>query len=323
VARLVAVANQKGGVAKTTTVHSLGFALAERGRRVLLVDLDPQADLTHSTGFDAAALDCSIHDVLEGTVKTADACRPVPGTDRLAVLPASFELVVSEVALAPRIGREYALSAALEEIRDDYDVVFIDCPPSLGILTVNALTAAHEVLIPTQCETLSDRGVSQLLELVADVRMFTNADLAVRGVIATMYDRHTVHSRAVLAGVRERHGLQVLEPPVRKSIRFAEAAGVGRCILEHAPTSPGAEAYRVLAARIDASLACDPFIGIGSAVSVRDRYQGKWTHGFDVAELTDHGYVLRRTSDRTILPGTFAVDDVRSAVPQLSTLLDG
>jgi chromosome partitioning protein len=313
VARLIAVANQKGGVAKTTTVHSLGHALAEMGRRVLMVDLDPQADLTYSTGIDPNALEYSVHDVLGGVLKAADACRRLPGPDDLVILPAAFDLVVSEVELAPRIGREYALALALDQSRDDYDFILIDCPPSLGILTINALTAAQELVIPCQCETLSDRGVAQLLELVADVRMFTNDALKVRGVIATMYDRHTTHSRAVLAGLGQRHGVRVLDPPVRKSIRFAEAAGAGRCILEHAPDSPGADAYRALATVLDAPAVPRTLPVVGSLVSVRDRYQGEWRSGFDVVDTSGPGFVVRRMSDNSIVPGTFTLDDIRVA----------
>jgi chromosome partitioning protein len=251
-ARVVAVANQKGGVAKTTTVHALGFALAERGRRVLLVDLDPQACLSFSVGADPDSLERSLHDVFVRQIKVADARRPVAGTDGLDILPATIDLAGSEVHLLTRTGREHVLARALTPVADDYDVILIDCPPSLGVLTINGLSAADEVLIPLQCEALSHRGVGQLLETIEDVRMFANADLVVRGVIATMYDDRTRHSRGVLDDVRQRYGLQVLDPPVRKSIRFAEAPEQGRCILQHAPSSPGAEAYRALAAGLDA-----------------------------------------------------------------------
>ncbi|MHB8437967.1 MAG: ParA family protein [Acidimicrobiales bacterium] len=249
--RVVAVANQKGGVAKTTTVHSLGCALAQRGRHVLLVDLDPQACLTFSVGADPDSLDRSLHDVFVRKMKVADARRPVSGVDGLDIVPATIDLAGSEVHLLTRTGREHVLARALEPVRDEYDVVLIDCPPSLGVLTINGLSAAHEVLIPLQCEALSHRGVGQLLETIDDVRMFANARLEVRGVIATMYDDRTRHARSVLEDVRTRYGLDVLEPPVRKSIRFAEAPQRGRSILEHAPSSPGAEAYRTLAANLD------------------------------------------------------------------------
>ncbi len=250
----MAVANQKGGVAKTTTVHALGFAVAELGRRVLLVDLDPQACLTWSVGFDPDQLDSSLHDVFVRKLKVADARRAVPDAEGLDILPATIDLAGSEVHLLTRTGREHVLERALRAVEEDYDLVLIDCPPSLGVLTINGLTAASEVLIPLQCEALSHRGVGQLLETIEDVRMFANGDLAVRGVIATMFDERTRHARAVLHDVTQRYGIEVLEPPVRKSIRFAEAPEQGRCILQHAPGSPGAEAYRELARLLDADL---------------------------------------------------------------------
>jgi len=312
VARLMAVANQKGGVGKTTTVHALAFALAEMGRRVLMVDLDPQADLTFCAGVDGAALKRSMYDVVLGHASAAETLVNLPGVSGLDLLPATFDLFVAEVDLAPRMGREYALARALAPMRTSYDFVLIDCAPSLGILTVNALTAADDVVIPTQCETLSDRGITQLLELVADVRMFTNAELAVRGVIATMFDRNTLHNRAILAEMEDRHGLPVFDPPVRKSIRFAEAPPTGRCLLEYAPTTPAAACYRRLAEVLDAT--ATPPLTLGSPVSVRDRFQGKWTDGFDIAGMRGTEYVVRRLSDDSILPDTFAPDDVRGTL---------
>ncbi len=254
VARVVAVANQKGGVAKTTTVHAVGYALAELGRRVLLVDLDPQACLTFSAGIDPDTLDRSLHDVFVRKMKAADARQTLPAIEGMDILPSTIDLAGSEVHLLTRTGREHVLARALVPVLDDYDVVLIDCPPSLGVLTINGLTAAQEVLIPLQCEALSHRGVGQLLETIDDVRMFANADLQVRGVIATMYDERTRHSRAVLDDVKQRYGLPVFDPPVRKSIRFAEAPLNGLCILQHAPSSPGAEAYRAIARQLDADV---------------------------------------------------------------------
>jgi len=249
-ARVVAVANQKGGVAKTTTVHALGVALANEGRRVLLVDLDPQACLTYSLGFDPDALSDSLHDVFLRRAKMADVRRPVPGVDGLTVVPATIDLAGAEVHLMMRTAREHELARALEGVLSDHDVVLIDCPPSLGLLTINGLTAAHAVLIPLQCEALSHRGVGQLLETVDDVRTLANPDLSVLGVVATMYDPRTRHARRVLEEAGSRYGLAVLEPPVPKSVRFAEAPELGRSILQHAPDSPGAAAYRALAARV-------------------------------------------------------------------------
>jgi len=252
VARVVAVANQKGGVAKTTTVHSLGYAWAESGHRVLLVDLDPQACLTYSTGLDPGTLPASIHDVFVRTMKAADARYVVGGIDGLDILPATIDLASTEVHLLTRTSREHVLRRALKGLHHEYDMILIDCPPSLGILSINGLCAADEVVIPLQCETLCSRGVGQLLEMIDDVRMFANADLRVRGIINTLYDERTSHGRVVLADVKERYGLEVLDPPVRKSVRFAEAPEFGRCILQHAPMSAGAEAYRALARELEA-----------------------------------------------------------------------
>jgi chromosome partitioning protein len=185
-------------------------------------------------------------------MKAADARRTLSGVDGIDILPSTIDLAGSEVHLLTRTGREHVLARALLPVMDEYDVILIDCPPSLGVLTINGLTAAQEVLIPLQCEALSHRGVGQLLETIDDVRMFANADLQVRGVIATMYDERTRHARAVLDDVKQRYGLPVLDPPVRKSIRFAEAPLSGLCILQHAPNSPGAEAYRAIARQLDA-----------------------------------------------------------------------
>jgi chromosome partitioning protein len=246
--RLFAVANQKGGVAKTTTVHSLGAALAERGRPVLLVDLDPQACLTFSLGVDP---DSSLHDVMVHQTPARDVVVKVRD---LHLLPSSIDLAGAEIYLLSKTGREYALAKALAPIISSYDVVLIDCPPSLGILTINGLTAADEVIIPLQCETLSGRGVGQLLETVDDVRQYTNPRLAVAGVVATMFDGRTRLGQQVLASVRDDFGLEILPPPVPKSVKVAEAPGLRCSVLEHAPHSPAAEAYRALAATIESRL---------------------------------------------------------------------
>ncbi len=247
VTRVVAVANQKGGVAKTTTVHSLGVALAEAGRKVLLVDLDPQASLTWACGIDPDTVERSMHEVLLRRSKAADAVQRVGD---LAVLPSTIDLAGAEMHLLTKTGREYVLRKALDRIVDDYDVVLIDCPPSLGILTINGLTAAGEVLIPLQAEALGQRGVAQLMDTIGDVRAYTNKDLQVRGVIATMFDGRTKLARQVVEQVQAEHGVEVFDPPVPKSVKVAEAPGRGRSVLEHAPGSKGAVAYRELAERI-------------------------------------------------------------------------
>lgn len=254
-AKVVAVANQKGGVAKTTTVQSLGVALAERGERALLVDLDPQACLTYSLGVDSDSLDCSLHDVLVRRARLADVVRPVDGVGQLFLVPATIDLAGAEVHLLAKTGREHVLARALQPELASYDVVLIDCPPSLGVLTINGLTAAERVLVPLQCEALSHRGVGQLLETIEDVRMFANPAVEVVGVVATMFDGRTRHARHVLAEVERRYGLVVLDPPVPKSVRFAEAPELGKSILQYAPASAGADAYRRLAARLSELLA--------------------------------------------------------------------
>lgn len=257
VARITAVANQKGGVAKTTTVHSLGVAMAELGANVLLVDLDPQASLSWACGADPDSLEISVHDVLlkRATAKDAIVALPSPPSvdtrrpaGRLRLLPSTIDLAGAEVHLLSQTGREYVLRKALSKVLDNYDRVLIDCPPSLGILTINGLTVADEVLIPVQCESLSQRGVGQLLDTIDDVRDYTNPDLAIRGAIATMFDSRTNLAHEVVAQVREEHQIEVLEPFVPKSVKVAEAPAHGQSVLGHAPRSRGAEAYRELAA---------------------------------------------------------------------------
>jgi chromosome partitioning protein len=245
--QILAVANQKGGVAKTTTVASLGAALAEQGSSVLIVDLDPQACLTFSLGIDPEDLELSVHHVLtKGTDPTEVIIETEDGVD---LLPATIELARAEADLLTRTGREYVLRAALEDL-EGYDWVLLDCPPSLGVLTVAALTAATGVLIPLQCETLSHRGVGQLLDTVHDVRRFTNKKLSVWGVLPTLYDGRTNHARTVLETISETYDLDVVEPPIPKTIRFAEAPAAGRSILSTARKNRGADAYRDVAASL-------------------------------------------------------------------------
>jgi chromosome partitioning protein len=259
VAHILAVANQKGGVAKTTTVASLGTALAERGRRVLLVDLDPQACLTFSLGLDPDTLELSAADVLLELVPAGTVVQPTgEGPD---LLPATIALTGCEARLLQVNGREYRLRTALAELGDDYDDILVDCPPTLGVLTVNGLTAADDLIIPLQCETLGHRGVGQLLDTVTDdVQRVTNPALEVLGVLPTMYDGRTNHAREVLADISGRYGLRVLGPPIPRSVRFAEAPAAGRTVLTAARRSRGAEAYRelataLLAARVPAPAA--------------------------------------------------------------------
>ncbi|ADU49072.1 ParA family protein [Intrasporangium calvum] len=251
---VLALANQKGGVAKTTSVASLGAAFAEQGRRVLLIDLDPQACLTFSLGIDPDTVETSIHEVLTQGASIADAV--LHCDEGLDLVPSTIDLAGAEAILLPRPGREYVLRTALEGAPDDeaspaaYDIVLIDCSPSLGVLTLNALTAADGVIVPMPAEMLGHRGVGQLLDTVADVQRILNRDLEVVGILPTLYDGRSRHAREVLADVGERYGVPVLDPPIPKTIRFAEAPAVGRSILSTARTSKGAAAYREVAAAL-------------------------------------------------------------------------
>jgi chromosome partitioning protein len=248
VPRTLAVANQKGGVAKTTTVASLGAALVELGQRVLLVDLDPQACLTFSLGIDPEDLDKSIHHVLLGGVKARDVL--VGTAEGPDLLPATIELATADIRLAAESGPEQMVRTALRPLRTAYDWILIDCPPTLGLLTVNGLSAASDVLIPLQCETLAHRGVGQLLDTIHDVQHLTNPGLQILGVLPTLYDGRTTHARAVLDTIAETYSLTVLAPPIPKSIRFAEAPAIGRTILSTAARTAGADAYRKIAANL-------------------------------------------------------------------------
>jgi chromosome partitioning protein len=242
---IIAVANQKGGVAKTTSVASLGAAFAELGKRVLLVDLDAQACLTFSLGVDPDAVEASIHDVLLGRVDAKDIV--ISCEDGVDLLPSSIELAGTEAVLLGRPAREYVLQSALEPLHEDYDLILLDCSPSLGVLTLNALTAAQSLIIPMPCEMLSHRGVGQLLDTVKDVKKILNKKLVVAGILPTLFDGRSNHAREVLADVGERYDLPVLSPPIPKTVRFAEAPAVGRSILATARSSKGAQAYREIA----------------------------------------------------------------------------
>lgn len=246
-ARVIAVANQKGGVAKTTTVHALAAALLERDRSVLMVDLDPQASLSYAAGVEDDP-EPSMHDVMMGRAKIADILYESAGID---LAPSSIDLAGAEVHLLTKTGREYVLERALRPVTDRYDFVLIDCPPSLGILTINGLTAAKEVLVPLQAELLTRRGLTQLLDTVNDVTAFTNPDLQVIGAIITFFDSRTRLGREVIEDIRHSHRIDILEPFIPKSVRVAEAPGRGMSILDHARTSKAAASYRELAERLE------------------------------------------------------------------------
>ncbi len=248
--RVLAVANQKGGVGKTTTVVNLAAALVERGDRVLVVDLDAQACATFSLGLDPEDLDETGATVFMGQDPARTLAHLITETpDGADLVPAAIDLAGADRALASVVGREYVVRDVLAGVRDRYDWVLLDCSPSLGIITVNALTAADAVLIPLQCETLSHRGVGQLMETIADVQRLTNPRLRIVGVVPTLFDGRTTHAKAVLADLGPRYGVRVFTP-ISRSIRFAEAPAAGRSILATAGSSKGAHDYRLLAGEL-------------------------------------------------------------------------
>ncbi|MEN9936865.1 MAG: hypothetical protein RLZZ387_3444 [Chloroflexota bacterium] len=245
-ARIIALANQKGGVGKTTSTINLGAALAEAGQRVLLVDVDPQASLTDALGIDASALPQSIYDVLTGRLALEAILRPV---GPLTVAPATIDLAAAEMQLISEFGREQLLGDALAPIASRFDQILIDCPPSLGILTINALTAADEVLVPVECHYMALRGLTQLMQSIEKIQRRTNGRLALLGILPTMYDNRTVHENEVLSTLQTRFPGKVFTP-VRRSIRFAETAVAGQPMLSYDAAHPGADAYRALATEV-------------------------------------------------------------------------
>ena len=245
-ARIIALCNQKGGVGKTTSTINLGASLAEYGRRVLAVDFDPQGALSAGLGVPTHDVP-TIYDLLLGTEKdTASVIIPtnVPGLD---VLPANIDLSAAEVHLINEVARETILARVLSKVSDQYDAILIDCQPSLGLLTVNALTAAHGVLIPLECEFFALRGVALLVETIDKVRDRLNPAITLDGILATMYDSRTLHSREVLERVVETFGDAVFETVIGRTVKFPDASVAGAPITTFAPEHQAAEAYRQLA----------------------------------------------------------------------------
>ena len=246
-ARVIAMCNQKGGVGKTTTTINLAAALAEYGRRVLIVDFDPQGAASVGLGVSPHELDLTVYNLLmERDAQVRDVLRhtATPGLD---LLPANIDLSAAEVQLVGEVARESVLSRALRPVLDDYDVVLIDCQPSLGLLTVNALTAAHGVLIPLECEFFALRGVALLIETIEKVRDRLNPRLEVDGILATMYDSRTLHAREVVARVHEAFGNTLLHTVIGRTVKFPDATVAAEPITTYAPTHSGAAAYRQLA----------------------------------------------------------------------------
>jgi chromosome partitioning protein len=243
---VIAFANQKGGVAKTTTTLNLGVAFAEQGLRVLLVDLDPQGNLTMSQGLNPDAIERSMFDVLVHRTPIQD----VIHNAEVDLAVSSIDLAGAELALSSMIGRERALEKALVSVKDDYDYVLVDTPPSLGLLTINALVAADGVIVPVQCEYLSLRGLVQLENTLSMIRENLNPNVEIQGILATMYDNRTLHSREAVEILQENFGELVFGTRIRKTIRYAEAPVKGSSVLKYDPTGTAAEAYRELAKEV-------------------------------------------------------------------------
>lgn len=249
VGRVIAVANQKGGVGKTTTVINLAAYLADSGLRVLAVDIDPQGNTTTGLGIDKGLVDVSIYDVLLGGESLADAIQATEVVG-LHVLPATLDLAGAEVELSQRAGREMLLDRQIRLIRSRYDYVFIDCPPSLGLLTVNALTAADSVMIPMQCEFFALEGLSQLLATIELVRDRLNPRLRLEGVLLTMYDARTNLAAQVAEEVRKHFAQRVYQAVIPRTVRLSEAPSHGQPILRYDPKSRGADGYQKLAQEV-------------------------------------------------------------------------
>jgi chromosome partitioning protein len=249
-ARVIAVANQKGGVGKTTSTINLGAALAEYGRRVLLVDFDPQGALSVGLGVQAHELDTTIYNLLmERGVEIDEVIRST-SVENMDLLPSNIDLSAAEVQLVTEVGREQALGRALKPVLDRYDVILIDCQPSLGLLTINALACADAILIPLACEFFSLRGVALLMDTVEKVQDRLNPDLKIIGILATMFDPRTMHAREVRQRVIDAFGELVFDAVINRTVRFPETTVAGEPITTWAPTSNGAAAYRMLAREV-------------------------------------------------------------------------
>ena len=245
-AEVIAFANQKGGVAKTTTTLNLAVALAETGHRVLGVDMDPQGNLTMSQGIDPDSVEKSMYDVLVHHISIREVIRK----REIDVACASIDLAGAEIAMSTQIGRERSLEKALKPILEDYDFICIDTPPSLGLLTINALTAADKVIVPVQCEYLSMRGLIQLQNTLSMIREELNPDVEIEGILPTLVDTRTVHAKEAIEILEENFGDRVFATRIRKTIRFAEAPVKGTSVLKYEPDGVAAESYRDLAKEV-------------------------------------------------------------------------
>jgi chromosome partitioning protein len=244
--RVISFANQKGGVAKTTTTLNLGVAFAEQGLNVLLVDLDPQGNLTMSQGLNPDSIERSMFDVLVHRLPLQEVIHHA----EVDLAVSSIDLAGAELALSSMIGRERALEKALAEVKRAYDYVLIDTPPSLGLLTINALVASNGVIVPVQCEYLSLRGLVQLENTLTMIRENLNPHVEIEGILPTMYDKRTLHSREAVEILQENFGDLVFDTKIRKTVRYAEAPVKGTSVLKYEPSGSAAEAYRRLAKEV-------------------------------------------------------------------------
>ena len=246
-ARIISMVNQKGGVGKTTSTINLGAALAEAGRRVLLVDFDPQGALSAGFGANPHELDLTVYNVMMD--RKVDIREVIQSTEfeNIDLLPANIDLSAAEVQLVNEVAREQVLASALRKVENDYDVTLIDCQPSLGLLTVNALTASHGVIIPLICEFFALRAVALLVDSIEKVQERLNPKLEIDGVLATMFDSRTLHSKEVLARIVDAFGDKVFDTVIKRTVKFPDASVSAEPILSYASNHPGAEAYRQLA----------------------------------------------------------------------------
>jgi chromosome partitioning protein len=244
--RVISFANQKGGVAKTTTTLNLGVALSEKGFKVLLVDLDPQGNLTMSQGLNPDTIERSMFDVLVHRLPIDE----VIHHQEVDLAVSSIDLAGAELALSSMIGRERALEKAIAPVKDTYDYILIDTPPSLGLLTINALVASNGVIVPVQCEYLSLRGLVQLENTLSMIRENLNPSVGIEGILPTMYDSRTLHSREAVEILQENFGELVFDTKIRKTVRYAEAPVKGNSVLKYDPSGPAAQAYRDLAKEV-------------------------------------------------------------------------
>lgn len=246
-ATVISMVNQKGGVGKTTSTINLGACLAEQGRKVLLVDLDPQGALSAGLGVSHDEEHVTVYDLLFDNTASIHAAIQHSNVSGLDLVPANIDLSAAEIQLVNEVGREHTLARALRPVRNEYDIIIIDCGPSLGLLTVNALAASHGVIIPMECEYFSLRGLALLTDTVEKVRDRINFDLDIVGILVTMFDRRTTHAREVMDRVVEVFGDRVFDTVITRTVRFPETSVAGEPIITWAPRSQGAEQYRNLA----------------------------------------------------------------------------